>query len=187
MGRRQYFVPIRRRRAAIDDATKNPGAAEAVELKMEEAPGSASSEWISNGTAGLDFFAPRMWRSAYESLFIEEHEHNIRAAGGQSMPQLPPSTYRKRLKGESALRYDWRRLQQERDQLAIALHANNQQHWSPSMLARSITYFNLASEIIQQTECHQRRLASRPVTFKFLRMMRDCRWVISTAARHEQC
>ena len=28
-----------------------------------------------------------------------------------------------------------------RDELAIRLHANNERHWSPSILARSMTYF----------------------------------------------
>ena len=107
-------------------------------------------------------------------LFLREFDDNLRARG-ESSSNLAPSTYRARLHGEAAERYDFRRFQQKRDQLAIELHANNQQHWSPSLLARSVTYFNLTSEVIQTTEGRQRRLASRPDTFNFLRIMRDCR------------
>ena len=103
-----------------------------------------------------------------------EFEQNMQAVGGGAF-QLLPSSYRARLHGEAAVRYDMRRMQQQRDQMAIALHGNNQQHWSPSLLARSVTYFNLASEVIQKEEGRQRRLASRPTTFQFLRLMRDCR------------
>ena len=125
-------------------------------------------------TAGLECIAHLLWLPCYVKLFVLEFHRNLEAVGGSGY-QMEPSTYRARLRGEAADRYDWRRMQQQRDQMAIALHANNQQHWSPSMLARSVTYFNLASEVIQREEGRQRRLASRPTTFQFLRMMRDCR------------
>ena len=125
-------------------------------------------------TAGLQWIAKQLWLPDYAHLFLEEFERNLKAVGGIGF-QMAPSSYRARLHGESAERYDWRRMQQQRDQIAIALHANNQQHWSPSLLARSVAYFNLTSEVIQEEEARQRRLASRPTTFQFLRMMRDCR------------
>ena len=43
--------------------------------------------------------------------------------------------------GEQQARYDRRRRIQQRDEMAIRLHANNQQHWSPSLLARSVAYY----------------------------------------------
>lgn len=126
------------------------------------------------GTAAQQRFALLLWLPDYTRLFEEEIEQNLQLSGG-GLLNLPPSSYRQRLTGEPQVRYDARRRRQQRDELAIALHANNQQHWSPSLLARSITYFNLASEPIQREEGRQRRLASRPVTLAFLRMMRDCR------------
>ena len=81
-------------------------------------------------TAGLEFFAKLLWLPEYHLLFWRELEENLKFAGG-GPSQMVPSTYRARLHGEAADRYDLRRFQQKRDQLAIQLHANNQQHWSP--------------------------------------------------------
>ena len=64
---------------------------------------------------------------------------------------------------------------QERDSLAIELHGNNMRHWSPSMVARSISYHQLTTSWMQQVETGQRRLASRPSTLVALRYMRDLR------------
>lgn len=136
------------------------------------------------GSAGLQYLAKLLWVPDYTQLFLMEFEQNLQAVGGGGF-QLAPSSYRARLQGEAAERYDLRRMQQQRDQMAIALHANNQQHWSPSLLARSVSYFNLASEVIQKEEGRQRRLASRPTTFQFLRLMRDCR--CARAARRACC
>ena len=78
----------------------------------------------------------------YTDLFAAEYEDNAYAfAAGAGAFALPPTTYRARLRGEKAELYDRRRKLQVRDQMAIALHANNERHWSPSMLARSLTYF----------------------------------------------
>ena len=59
--------------------------------------------------------------------------------------------------------------------MAVALHANNMQHWSPSLLARSVAYLPLTTSWMHSNETQQRRLASRPTTHKFLRLMRDVR------------
>ena len=59
--------------------------------------------------------------------------------------------------------------------MACALHSNNMQHWSPSLLARSVAYFGRISSVISNEETRQRRLASQPTTMQFLRLMRDCR------------
>jgi hypothetical protein len=78
--------------------------------------------------------APRLWVSDYRALFAQEMVENAAACNGGGY-QLPPSTYRARLKGERAENYDWRMLQHKRDEMAIALHNANMQHWSPSLLA----------------------------------------------------
>ena len=59
--------------------------------------------------------------------------------------------------------------------MAIALHAANQQRWSPSLIARSICYYKSASSFITRTEGAQRQLASRPVTLDVCKMMAECR------------
>ena len=184
MGRRDNFVPIRRRRASSAPPTQRDRDAAVVEpLAVEAAPSSGMARFPM-GSAGLQYLAKLLWVPDYTQLFLMEFEQNLQAVGGGGF-QLAPSSYRARLQGEAAERYDLRRMQQQRDQMAIALHANNQQHWSPSLLARSVTYFNLASEVIQKEEGRQRRLASRPTTFQFLRLMRDCR--CARAARRACC
>ena len=126
-----------------------------------------------HGRFGLQQIAQLLWLPTYHALFMFELEHNERMCVGTGT-QLPPSTYRARLQGERAERYDMRRQRQRRDELAIARHANNQWAWSPSLLARSVAYYKHTTNFMRATETGQRRLASRPVTLEFLRMMRDC-------------
>ena len=52
--------------------------------------------------------------------------------------------------------------------MAIALHDNNMQRWSPSILARSIHYFGRATGSLLSNETHQRRPASGPITMDTL-------------------
>ena len=113
------------------------------------------------GTHGLKQIALDLWAPDYSVLFEGEFEHNLLACGRGGYV-LPPSTYRARLHGEAAERYDYRRRLQKRDEMAIALHANNMQRWSPSLLARSVAYFNLTTGFMHAEESRQRRLASRP-------------------------
>ena len=186
MGRRDNFVPIRRRRASSAPPTQRARDAAVEEPLAGDAPPIGTTSSFPMATAGLQHFAKQLWVPDYTQLFLMEFEQNLQAVGGGAF-QLPPSSYRARLQGEAAERYDKRRMQQQRDQMAIALHANNQQHWSPSLLARSVTYFNLASEVIQKEEGRQRRLASRPTTFQFLRLMRDCRCAVRACVRSLAC
>ena len=169
---RRRFAPPRRRRetdhtARVDELHER-GEADAAQAA------SARALRLWHGTAGLQHIAQSMWSADYTALFEAEYELNLLACGAAGY-QLPPSTYRARLKGEAAERYDWRQRQQKRDEMAIALHANNMQRWSPSLLARSVAYFNLTTVFMHGEETRQRRLASRPTTFEFMRMMRDCR------------
>ena len=133
-----------------------------------------------HGTQGLQLIAQQLWASDYSELFQDEFEFNLLACGFGGY-ELPPSTYRARLKGEAAERYDCLRKQQKRDEMAIALHANNMQRWSPSLLARSVAYFNVTTAFMHAEESRQRRLASRPTTMQFLRLMRDCRCALPLA------
>lgn len=87
----------------------------------------------------LRLIARVLWIGCYRALFAAELAENEAAC--VSEVQLPPTSYRARLKGERAELYDHRRRVQRRDELAIRLHANNERHWSPSLLARSVTYF----------------------------------------------
>jgi hypothetical protein len=117
--------------------------------------------------------APKLWAADYRALFASEMLENEAACNGGGY-RLPPSTYRARLNGERAVNYDMRMLQHKRDEMAIALHNANMQHWSPSLLARSITYFTATSGVMQRVEGRQRRIASRPITSDTLRMMAAC-------------
>lgn len=122
----------------------------------------------------LETAAPMMWSSSYEGMFAAEFARNAALVGSGGY-HLAPSSYRARLHGERAELYDARRLRQRRDEMAVALHANNMQHWSPSLLARSVAYLPLTTSWMHSNETQQRRLASRPTTLKFLRLVRDAR------------
>ena len=97
------------------------------EPPVAEAPPSALPARFPTASAGLQYFAKLLWVPDYTQLFLMEFERNLQAVGVGGF-QLAPSSYRARLQGEAAERYDRRRMQQQRDQMAIALHANNQQH-----------------------------------------------------------
>ena len=148
--------------AGADGAADADPAAIAAE-QVAEAPVAGKGQGI------LRRIARALWRTDYSVLFEEEHLLNEAACGPNF--QLEPSTYRKRLTGERAEVYDVKMRRRGRDELAIRLHANNQQHWSPSLLARSVSYFNVATNFLASTELQQRRLASRPTTFSFLQLM----------------
>ena len=61
------------------------------------------------GTAAQEWLAPRMWSADYKQLFADEYARNSLLCGG-GLVDLPPSSYRQRLKGELMLAYDARRL-----------------------------------------------------------------------------
>ena len=113
-GMRRHFVPKRRRRSASAPATERTSSATVEEPPADDAP---ASPWVSMATAGLEFFAKLLWLPEYHLLFWRELEENLKLAGG-GPSQMVPSTYRARLHGEAADRYDLRRFQQKRDQLA---------------------------------------------------------------------
>ena len=125
-----------------------------------------------HGREGQQAIAAAAWAPSLEDLLDLEYKVNEAACGVGAGYNLAPSSYRARLKGEPADRYDRRLRRQKRDEMAIALHANNERRWSPSILLRSAAYLNSISTNIQSTETGQRRVASRPITFGFLR---DCR------------
>ena len=128
------------------------------------------------GLSQLQRIAIALHSSDYTDLFAAEYEDNAYAfAAGAGAFALPPTTYRARLRGEKAELYDRRRKLQVRDQMAIALQANNERHWSPSMLARSLTYFTSSTIWQRSIEERQRRIASQPTILKFARLMADCR------------
>ena len=135
---------------------------EAAPVKLEAAPVSVGDKWprLWHGREGLRQIAKLLWLPDYDALFRFEYEHNARECGGGGY-QLTASSYRQRLRGEFAVRYDMHKMAQERDQMAIALHANNQWRWSPSLVARSATYFNLTTAFLHHTvsaACRERSL-----------------------------
>jgi hypothetical protein len=128
----------------------------------------------------LQSIASDLWATDYEQLFNIEIERNrqlqssIGTSGLTGQQQQLSSRYARRLSGHAREAWEHKQLIRERDQLAIALHASNMRHWSPSLVARSIAYFTLTTSWQHQVESGQRRLASRPTTLKVLRFMRDC-------------
>ena len=114
-----------------------------------------------------------LWRSSYDQLFEDEYDRLRELCG--SGYSLPPSSYATRLKGEQLEVYQRKLRQRERDQMAIALHSSNMRLWTPSLMARSVVYFNHTTSFTHGVETQQRRLASRPTTYNFLRLMRDAR------------
>ena len=109
----------------------------------------------------------------YSSIFNDEFAANEQLCGAASA--LPQTSYRARLKGDAVMRYDARRRNQQRDEMAIRLHSNNQQHWSPSMIARSVAYFGKTSRLLRQNEMRQRRIASKPTTLRAMHIMKKHR------------
>jgi hypothetical protein len=177
MGRRGNWTQPRRRRPPKRTTAPEEASVGAESFDDGAGESMAAAEQTRKvkpmGTAAKELFARWGWVPDYAPIFRWEMETNRQLVKGQVF--LQPSTYRARLHGRAAEVYDERRRMQERDQMAIMLHANNQQDWSPSMLYRSVAYWNQTSTLVQQAEGRQRRLASRPVTFEFMRLMRDCR------------
>ena len=119
----------------------------------------------------LELIAEAFWATNLEPLFDAEIAENERLCGPASA--LPPSSYRRRLRDDAALKYDRRRRNQRRDEMAVMLHCNNQRHWSPSLLARSIAYYGKGSRFVQRNETNQRRIASKPTVRRVLKMMME--------------
>ena len=89
-----------------------------------------------------------LWQSSYDELFALELEHN-RALCGRSGSQLPPTSYRKRLKGRQAEIYDAKQLRRERDEL-VTDRANG---IVPSSWSHEVSYLRIL-------------MCQRSVTFK---------------------
>ena len=125
----------------------------------------------------LQDIALDLWLPSYEERFTKELEDNrVRAHDrGILSVRSKTSAYSRRLTGQRRVAWEHRQQTRERDQLAIALHADNMRHWSPSLVARSIAYFPLTTSWMHHVESGQRRIASRPSALKVLRLMRDCR------------
>ena len=188
---RARWAPPRRKRHVANDSESADGVADTDKsvqgqpdlVEMEAEPALSLS--------GLKAMVLSLWRPSYESLFEEEIATNRAALGrpgGFGVLQL--TRYARSLKGEKLAAWQRRQLNRERDQMAIELHALNMRHWSPSMLARSVAYFSLTTSWLHQVESGQRRLASRPMTFKVLRCARSqslqvhARACARTRARH---
>ena len=143
-------------------------------LAQSDASMEVADSWFGALRAKMRLIAAAFWSSDYTPIFDAEMVDNERECGGEAAV-LAPTSYRCRLKGAAAERYDRRRRNQKRDEMAIRLHSNNQQHWSPSLLARSITYYGKVSRFVQQNEGAQRRIASKPTVWRFLQQMKELR------------
>ena len=169
--RRARFAPVRRVKSKL------PAGQSATPPSSDQSIAQTSSASLAAVTEeGRQLFhiARDLWTGNYGPLFIQELERNRAALGHQcDEPSIvQTSRYARSLRGERAEAFQRKLLARERDQLAIQLRTHNMRHWSPSLVARSIAYFNLTTSWQHGVETGQRRLASRPTTFKVLRMMR---------------
>lgn len=142
-----------------------------VAIDADGSNDAAGNETLHNASL-FTLIAAAFWATDYTQIFDAEFAENELLCGGAAA-DLPLTSYRARLKGDAAHRYDRRRRNQRRDEMAIRLHSNNQQHWSPSLLARSICYYAKASRFVQRNETAQRRIASKPTVRRFLRIMHE--------------
>ena len=142
---RQRFTQSRRRRPAApeDGAGGEPQSTDPHAERIAE-PAALMGSRRQRELAGA------LWQPSYEEIFKQEYEENLRACHGGGYA-LPPTTYRARLHGERAEVYDQRMRSRKRDEMACALHSNNMQHWSPSLLARSVADFGRISSVLYQT------------------------------------
>ena len=163
-------------RGCSDAALPEETAAHASEPESEP-DASMHDDVLFADASKLQLIAAAFWSTDYKPIFDAEFVANEQECGGQAA-MLAPTSYRQRLSGAAAERYDMRRRSQQRDAMAIRLHSNNQRHWSPSLLARSIAYYGKVSRFVQQNEGHQRRIASKPTVRRFLHMMKEqrCAW-----------
>ena len=88
----------------------------------------AQSEAAVAKVNSLEAITRALWLPSYVDLFAAELEHNRHIVGRQAT-SLAPSSYRARLNGAAAEKYDAKMRRRERDQLAIELHANNMRCW----------------------------------------------------------
>ena len=146
---RARWAPKRRRRqptspGEVQDGTVDDGSF----VQAAEAAVASETEEMTN----LTDIARALWQPDYRDWFNHEIERN-RAALGRDIDSgrfVQPSRYARRLCGAAAEAWELKNLNRERDQLAIELHARNMRHWSPSMIARSIAYFNPMTNTLPQ-------------------------------------
>ena len=167
-----------RQARAADSGCSDAVLAEQTSACASERDAATQEDLLFADASQLQLIAAAFWSTDYKPIFDAEFVANEQECGGQ-VAVLAPTSYRRRLSGAAAERYDVRRRSQQRDEMAIKLHSNNQQHWSPSLLARSIAYYGKVSRFVQQNEGLQRRIASKPTVRRFLHMMKAlrCAWL----------
>jgi len=153
MGRRNNFVQKKRRvqKSAAGGAEQPHSVEEPVHIALQPAE-----------HASLKCFARLLWGSAddYRAHLRAEDE----AAGGalHALEHMPQSSYRRRLKGESAVQYDERAAKRARGAMAQLSRVNNMRCWTFSIVARSLAYFNQrVPHRVWREESADRRLCAR--------------------------
>ena len=171
--------PTRRRRASSTHTTSHPqppasssAVSHSFQTETEAVSAVVSHQELDEEPVMLQI-ARQLWSSDYSELFHSEYLHNKSVLG--SGYETQPSSYARRLQGQRLAEYEQRMQGRERDAMSIALHSANMRTWTPSFMARSVTFFGHTTSFTHGIESRGRRLASRPTTLKFLRMMRDVR------------
>ena len=94
MGRRDNFVPIRRRRASSAPPTQRDRDAAVEEPLADEAAPSSGMARFPMGSAGLQYLAKLLWVPDYTQLFLMEFEQNLQAVGGGGFDSQPGNVRR---------------------------------------------------------------------------------------------
>jgi len=117
---------------------------------------------------GIVSFAVDLWSSCYEKFFAAELAEVEAFAG-----QLPQSSYRARLKGAKAAAYDKKLANRVRQTSASHRRQTNQQIWTHSLVARSLSWYNQrVPHRIWRDVLEERVIASRPSCLLVLEEMR---------------
>lgn len=130
-------------------------------------------------SVSLDEIAGGLWVRDYSAI-LEAEYHVNRTLCGERLLALIDSTYRARAARAHYptvfARYSEKEKRRERDAMAIHMHGQNMRHWSPSLVARSVTYFSDTTCWVRAIETSQRRIAySRPTILAVLRKMSELR------------
>jgi len=142
--------------------TQNPAAP-----PVEDAPIGAREEKPRRWTQLRDF-AVDLWSDCYAKLFAEED-----AAAAEALGPMPQTNYRRGLKGAKAQAYDDRAQKRQRKTIATHVRQANVRHWTFSVVARSLSWFNQrVPHRVWADACAERMIASRPACVYLLEAMK---------------
>ena len=155
--RKRSFCPKKTRRA---QPVHEPDAASGDVASESEPRDTVHVELEQPLQRRLRDFARALWSSDYRPILAAEDE----AEGGavHLLGVLEQSSYRRKLHGDKAVRYDARAQKRARGALAQLGRVNNMRRWTFSIVARSLCYFNQrVPHRVWNDLCEDRRVCAR--------------------------